>query len=204
MLKRILTVCGIAAVPIALIIVLIISGHSARAFSHHEGPFARPFDKKLDNRIALYVDAYRVMNECLSEAGILPTFKEAKIREDVICFEFFSEERELVAKAIDESCPYPVSLLEIEGHDDALFNPDKDCALVSIYYLGRSGYNKVLVGGSFSGREYDSVYMYYTFRHGAWILLDAGIVDCRPAHGQARDPDRTWYMDEQWKLHKEG
>ena len=197
MLKRILTICGIAVSVIALIIVLVLWGHSARAI------------KKLDNRAALYADAFRAATELMSDAGILPPFNEVKIIEEYLLYDISTrEESERIVEAIDEACPYPVSLSPFLDHYDEFMNDlineyYEDYALVSITSARRPGYNRILLEVFFRKRSEDRVYLYYTHRRGAWILLDAGIVDMRPAHGQARDPDRTWYMDEHWKLHKE-
>ena len=149
----------IVSVIIAAILkccVIVLAGHS------------RNMMKNAENKTELFVDAYGVMTEYLSDEALLPEFDTAELVEETFWASLNEDSLRSLAEALDKTYPYPVSISH--GHDRIESKSDSTAYIYLSHDFEYSGFNKVKVEG-FINDNSNLIMLYYTYRSGVWCLV---------------------------------
>lgn len=162
MKKRCLCLAGVIALVFVVVAIVIVSNHSSRALKNEA------------HRIALFAEAYGVMLESLAEATLLPEFEAAEFLEENLRYDLSQESMEVLASKLEDMYKYSFSITY--GHDWVTNPKSADIARIYLFISpDYNGFNKVNVEG-FINNHTNPVEMYYTYRNGLWVLVDAEVL----------------------------
>ena len=133
---------------------------------------SRAFDSE-DKRIELYAIAYESLLGCLSEANLMPEFDSAELVEESLAAYLNEASVQALAGKLDDMHSYSVSVSH--GHDRSDATESIGVAYAYLYYDSEyNGSNKLKIEGFVNDNTYP-VYMYFSYRNGAWGLIDSEI-----------------------------